>query len=149
MSLILGIDPDSPLQGDWSRLNNCVTTTIFGMADHSSTPGNGWTLISTTSLLDTHKAALIAFYNSNGGLPVISSWTSSNCCWALSSTARLAIGSTHAYPANSDGECCSCESYSGTYKFSQSGTVITTLSTETFGSTTGCSDNNNPGIFFK
>eukprot|EP00964_Phaeocystis_antarctica_P132592 scaffold96713_cov33-Phaeocystis_antarctica.AAC.1 len=119
------------------------------MADYSSNPGDGWTVISTPSLLNTHKAALVAYYNSNAGLPVISSWSSSNCCFAMSSTARWALNSLHMYPANPNGPCCSCEAYSGTYRFSPGAPKSTLSASDVFTSSTGCSDNNNPGIFYK
>lgn len=68
----------------------------------------------------------------------------------MSSTHRWALNSAYMFPANSNGACCSCEAYSGTYRFAPSGTPKSTLSTsDVFTSTTNCGDNNNPGIFYK
>ena len=118
------------------------------MADYSSSPGGGWTLISSTSLLETHKAALTSFYNSNGGIPVITSWASSNCCWAMSSSLRWSIDGAYFYPGGGGGgtgACCSCETYTGTYFFNGHSSLS---GTETWTGSPVCSDNNNPGIFY-
>ena len=116
------------------------------MADYSSSPGGGWTLISSTSLLNTYKADLVSFYNSNGGLPVITPWRSTNCCFSLSSNLRWDIDGSYVYPAG----CCNCGTYSGTYKFNLPGVQTkTSLSTETWSTTNRCLAANNPGIFYR
>ena len=97
-------------------------------------------------MLNTHKADLVSFYNSNGGLPVITSWSSSNCCWAFSSSLRLTIGGSYKYPVKSNGvQCCNCETYSGTYTIGG----MTLSTSDIWGTTSICSNNKNPGIFYK
>ena len=126
-------------------MNNLLCTT-------TSTPSLGWRIIRappetgldahihlTVSMLNTYKADLVSFYDSNGGLPVITPWSSSNCCWALSSSLRWTIGGNHKYPGKSNGvQCCNCETYSGTYTL---GDMSSLSSSDTWGTSSVCSDN--------
>ena len=98
-------------------------------------------------MLNTYKADLVSFYNSNGGLPVITPWSSSNCCWALSSSLWWTIGGNWMYPSKSNGvQFCNCETYSGTYT---RGGISSLSTSDIWGTTSTCSDARNPGIFYK
>jgi len=126
-------------------------THIYGMYDFESNPGGGWDKVDNIAEFNNHKAEFIAFYNANGGVPAINSWTSSNCCWTLRSGKRLFVDNSHIYP-HQNGVRCNGAAYSGTFKFyrpSGDHTYDTLSSSTTFSEGTTCPDNNNPAIYWK
>eukprot|EP00937_MAST-01D_sp_MAST-1D-sp2_P006351 g6351.t1 len=123
----------------------------YGMYDFESSPGGGWDKVDNIAEFNNHKAEFIAFYNANGGVPAINSWSSSNCCWTLRSGKRLWVDNSHIYP-HQNGMRCNGAAYSGTFKFWRSSgghTYDTLSSSSTFSEGTNCADNNNPAIYWR
>ena len=77
----------------------------FGIHDYQVTPPGGWQLMSVQDF-QKYGAAFIASYNAKGGLKVIRSFESGNCCIAVKGGNKLTIkGSPYGYqfPASASG----------------------------------------------
>ena len=78
----------------------------FGIHDYQVTPPGGWQLMSVQDF-QKYGAAFIASYNAKGGLKVIRSFESGNCCFALKGGKKITVpGSAYGYqfPASADGQ---------------------------------------------
>jgi hypothetical protein len=122
----------------------------FGIYDHSKTVP-GWQ-VATVNQLTKYKSELVSQYNAKGGLPLIKTFTSGNCCFAVAGGMKLKVSGTGyntVFPADSKGAltCSPKIGYSEqTYQFYKS-PVLSNLAE--FTSDQGCETASNPGIFIK
>ena len=82
------------VKGQVSTSSGCE----YGIYDHTDSSndqllGDGWVPVTYADLSSTYLDDFIEFYNTNGGLPLLITWSSSNCCFAFSelSDTRLTI----------------------------------------------------------
>ena len=128
--------------------------------------GNGWSAVTFAEISGTYKSDFIEFYNANGGMPALLSWSSSNCCFSFPEfndvqlTINVGGASTSCYLYPTIGTNVQCNPFGGyiqgtTYSFftpircnsgSQFYTTIPTSGT-TFSTTTVCARFRNPGIW--
>jgi len=122
----------------------------FGLYTAQGTPPPGWSL-ATVEQLNALKPQFVAYYNAHRGLPVVKTFSTTNCCVAVAGGAKLTVGGTRngvAFPANSAGKL-HCNPSGGYVKDS----VVAfyeapTLSLgRTLGSRVACSTKSNPGVF--
>ena len=155
-----------------NELNSILTSNgcEYGMYDHSDTSnayllGQGWSLLTFTELSGSCKDDFIEYFNTNGGIYSLLTWSSSNCCFAYGelTDTRLRLttgdtGSCYVYPAiGSSYQCNPSGGYpQGTlYNFFSYGACHNgqlyiyqlTGNNVTFSTTTICATANNPGIW--
>ena len=142
----------------------------YGMYDHSDTSNayllsEGWVPLTFSELSGAYKDDFIEYYNANDGLYSLLTWSSTNCCFAygeltdtrLTMTTGIA-GTCHVYPAiGTTTQCNPGGGYPQGTKYNfrsygschngQSYVTHITGNNVTFGTTSWCSEGNNPGIW--
>ena len=143
----------------------------YGMYDHSDSSNSqllseGWVPLTFDELSGAYKDSFISYYNLNGGLKALLSWSSGDCCFSFSESndvqLTINLGSTlteycHVYPQFDGNQACNPSGgytqgriysfYSpsacndGTQHFN------TIPSDVTIGTTDVCQPSNNPGIW--
>ncbi len=110
------IDPDAP-DGLYTNPNNgtpffCDFTngqTLEGLAmGEFDVTYAGYSLVTFEQLSKpAYQAAFIAFYNRQGGMPLLASWVSDNCCYSTTGGMDWHFGGSYLYPSNGGAETCS------------------------------------------
>jgi hypothetical protein len=123
----------------------------FGLARFDEAP-EGWKLMSVSDL-ETYKIQLVTAYNKNGGLNVVKSFLSGNCCIAVSGGKKVTISGTpfkYQFPASQNGalQCNPKGGYAlgSKYQFYKLPTLKAGIS---FNAMDVCSTDKNPGMFMK
>ena len=121
----------------------------FGIYDLQGKPSGLWTLASAEDL-QAHRGSFISAYNTQGGLKVIRSFSSGNCCIALKGGFKLTVSDTaYGFQFPSSGGKVQCNpklGYFGRLTFFKTAKLSPS---QTFGAKPGCSTNHNPAVFIK
>lgn len=162
------VDPDAP-DGVYENPNNgdvfyCDFTngkTIDGlyMGQYNATY-TGYAPITFEQLSKPEFQALfIGLYNRQGGLRLIATWDSDNCCFAMAADQRWAFGGSYLFPALGSGSACNpTGGYTGGPYWLLQGVTQTLLTpplpddffvTDPASQTMICSNGANPGMFWK
>ena len=124
----------------------------FGLArfDDKSI-GDGWRLMSAADL-NHHKVQFVTSYNEGGGVKLLKTFESGNCCVALKGGSKFTIKGTqfgYQFPATRRGQikCNPKGGYSeARYKFYSVPKLATTAK---FSEKAGCATSHNPALFYK
>lgn len=127
-----------------------VAAAKFGVYLFNSSPGAGWKLM-TMADVATNKASFIAEYNKNAGFPVLGSFKTGNCCFALAGGKKLHIGGSaygYQFPATSKGaiRCNPSAGYTKNENLQFYRTPTLSRASE-LSAVSACATNNNPGIY--
>lgn len=167
-SRVREIDPNAP-DGIYRNPNTgleffCDFTngkTIDGlfMGQYNATY-NGYALVTYEQLTDPmYQAVFIALYNQQSGMPLITQWMSTNCCFSTVGGMEFFFGGSYLYPSTGSGYACSpTPAYTGgpwrVYQFTK-GTVMNPPLQDDFFTTNPvtqldqCGDGANPGMFWR
>ena len=142
----------------------------YGMYDHSDSSNSqllseGWVPLTFDELSGGYKDSFISYYNLNGGLEALLSWSSGNCCFSFSESndvrLSMSVGSpiTHCYVYPEIDGNVACNPSGGytqgrIYSFhsindcNNGSEHFTTIPSDvTIGTTNACQRSNNPGIW--
>ena len=145
----------------------------YGMYNHADSTNSqltddGWSAVTFDELSGEYKDDFIQFYNENGGITSLITWNSNNCCFAFpeSSDSRLTINvgdddvNCYVYPAIGTvvSQCSPSDGYTAGTKYTlfslnrcddNGDQFFETIPTSgvTFGTTTQCTQADNPGIW--
>ena len=122
----------------------------FGLYDLERAPAGGWTLLNEKDLVE-HKDAFVAHYNNNGGIHLISTFQSVNCCVAMAGGKKIAIsGTKYTYQflgsATEDSIRCNPEGgyKESLYRFFKTPELSTA---QVFSAKDACSTSHNPAVY--
>jgi len=120
----------------------------FGMYGVDSSPGVGWMLVQSAADFNKLKEKFLKYYNAHG-LPLIGTFTSTNCCFTYGNHQRLTYNGNFQTVNDPSSGLPTCDTVGGYVLPAYAMNDKLWTGTAILGEATGCEDGNNPAIWYK